>query len=213
MTSKNIDRLVARWNGLDRPLFKGRLIDATGCKCAQGDVLSYLGGLTDDALRTLAQHDADAATAKLLGISLTHSILLRCVNDTQDGAPAIVLTNPEAVLGDQAHLVLAFWHHLDGMTTAQWAVAEENAWGASEDVAWKAALAAVWTVALAAVWTVALAGARDVALKAALAAVWTTNEIQGHTKLSGAPFFLPIFGITLDELRTLAATAQKVVNS
>ncbi len=199
MTSNNIDRLVARWNGLDRPLFKGCLIDDTGCKCAQGDALSYLGGLTDDALRTISQERADAETAKLLGISRTHSVLLRRVNDKQDGAPSIVLTNPEAVLGDQANLVLAFWRYLDGRTPAQWDAAGEAARTAAGTAAWQAAEVAAGAAAEVA--------AGCAAGTAAGVAAWATNEIQGHAKLSGAPFFLPMFGITLDELRTLAATA------
>lgn len=35
--------MVSRWSGLDRPLFKGKLIDDDGCKCAQGDVLFCAG--------------------------------------------------------------------------------------------------------------------------------------------------------------------------
>jgi hypothetical protein len=54
---------------------------------------------------------------------------LRSVNDSVDGAPSIVLTNPEKILGDQAHIVLAFWLHLDGMTEKDWAAARAAAVG------------------------------------------------------------------------------------
>ena len=105
--------------------------------CAQGQALHLLGGWTPRKLRDTAQAEADAATAKLLNISRAHAILLRSVNDTQDGAPAIVLTHPERIIGDHARQVLAFWLALDSFTAEQWAAARAAAWdaaGASNEI-------------------------------------------------------------------------------
>jgi hypothetical protein len=131
-----IETIVSRWSGLERPLFKGKLIDSDGCKCAQGDVLSCVG-FSDEQLYKMEQRDADIETAKALGISVTHSVLLRSVNDKVDGAPQIVLTNPEQVLGDKAPYLLAFWLYLDQMSVAARAAAGAAAWAA-----WDAAGAA-----------------------------------------------------------------------
>nr|MBA3577456.1 hypothetical protein [Sphingomonas sp.] len=48
--------------------------------------------------RDADQDDADKEAAKLLDISIAHAILLRSVNDKADGAPSVVLTNPEKIL-------------------------------------------------------------------------------------------------------------------
>jgi hypothetical protein len=119
-----IDAIVARWRGADRPLFKGTLITPDGpdgnvCRCAQGDVL-HVAGYTDHDLYAMSQHDADKSVAKLLGISVAHSILLRNINDKHDGSPQDVLAHPEKLIGPNAPLVLAFWKHLDTMTKADW---------------------------------------------------------------------------------------------
>jgi hypothetical protein len=119
-----IAELIARWDANEGKPYKGSLIDWSayeadnsniGCMCAQGQVLHLLAGWTPEQLRNTDQDEADRETAKRLNISVAHSILLRNINDKADGAPSIVLTNPEKVLGDQAHIVLAFWLHLDRM--------------------------------------------------------------------------------------------------
>jgi hypothetical protein len=150
--------------------------------CAQGQVLHLIGGWSPEKLSKTPQWSADLQTAKLLNISVAHAILLRSVNDKADGAPSVVLTNPEKVLGDQAHIVLAFWRHLDRMTDEQWAAARDAAWAAAgaaaRDAAWAAAGAA------------ARAAARD-------AASYACSEIQGAKLMRerGQPFFfLPMFG-------------------
>ena len=166
--------MVQRWTDpKSRPLFKGSLIDETGCKCAQGDVLSC-SGWTDEQLRAMTQDSADSEVAKILGISRAHAVLLRQVNDAKDGCPQEVLSNPEKVLGDQADKVLSFWLRLDGLTSEQW--------DAAGDAAGAAAGAAAW----------------DAAWDAARAAAGAANEIQGAAIMreKGLPFFfLPMFGI------------------
>jgi hypothetical protein len=120
--------LLERWDSGEGKPYKGRLIDwdafeadksNIGCMCAQGQVLHLLGNWSPKRLANTEQEKADKATAKLLNISIAHSILLRSVNDKADGAPS-VLTHPEKILGDQAHIVLAFWLHLDRMKAKDW---------------------------------------------------------------------------------------------
>ena len=210
-----LDELLARWP-TDIP-FKGKLIDANGCMCAQGQVLHYIGGMTPDDLREIDQADADRETAELLGITRAHAVLLRRVNDSMPGAPTCVLTEPEKVLGDQAQRMLAFWRHLDGMTADDWhrvSAARAAAWYAAWYAAWDAARAAAGTAArdaaldaaLAAAWDAASAAAwdaaSDAAWDAASAAARASNEIQGATIMreQGQPFFfLPMFGFATPE--------------
>jgi hypothetical protein len=178
--------------------YKGRLISDDGtCMCAQGQALHYLGNMSVEELRVISQRDADRQVAEIFGISLGQSTLLRIVNDKFDGAPSNVIRNPELVLGSQAHIVLAFWSHLDGLTRAEWegvaalaaagAVAPWSApWSAAGEAAWEAAYQVVWT-ALGAVapW------------RAARIAAGATHEIQGASVLRARnlPFyFLPLFG-------------------
>ena len=128
--------LIARWNTDEGKPYKGSLIDMAafenspgdiGCMCAQGQVLHLIGGWDAHRLNTETQAVADVATAKLLNISRAHAVLLRTVNDKTDGAPAIVLTNPGKVLGDQWSKLLDFWWHLDGLTHAHHAAARAAA--------------------------------------------------------------------------------------
>jgi hypothetical protein len=206
--------MVQRWTDpKSRPLFKGSLIDETGCKCAQGDVLAC-SGWTDEQLRAMTQDSADSEVAKILGISRAHAVLLRQVNDAKDGCPQEVLSNPEKVLGDQADKVLSFWLRLDGLTSEQWDAAGAAARDAAWDAAWDAARAAAgaaardaaWYAARDAAWDAAWGAARDAAWSAAWsaagdaarAAAGAANEIQGAAIMreKGLPFFfLPMFGI------------------
>jgi hypothetical protein len=222
-----IDTMLERWSGLERPLFKGKLIDAEGCKCAQGDVL-FCAGFTDAQLRNMEQSKADRETATILGISRTHAVLLRNVNDKSRGCPQLVLSHPEQIIGDKAPILLAFWLYLDNMSDAArdagwdaaqdaaWdaaravaravagAVAGAAAWDAARDVARDAARDVAWAAAGAAAWDVAGAAARDAAWDAA----WASTEIQGMDKLEAdgrEPYFLAFFGLkTWDEVRVLA---------
>jgi hypothetical protein len=225
---QSLEAILARWDSGEGKPYKGSLIDwaayeadpeSIGCMCAQGQVLHIMAGWSPDKLRNTEQDDADKETAKLLNISIAHAILLRLVNDKADGAPSIVLTHPEKVLGDQAHVVLAFWRHLDRMTDEQWAAARDAAraaaraaaWAAAWDAAWDAARAAARDAARAAAWDAAWdaarAAARAAAWDAADAAAYACGEIQGARILreQGKPFFfLPMFGFS-DPEAVLAA--------
>ena len=184
----DIAELLDRWNSDEGKPYKGSLIDwqayeadtgNIGCMCAQGQALHLLGGWTADQLRDTKQAEADLATAKLLNISRTHAILLRSVNDTQDGAPAIVLTHPERIIGGSARTVLAFWLALDGFTKEQWVAAGDAAWVAARDAAWAAAWDAAWDAARDAARAAARAAARSAARAAAGDAenAWQTQQL------------------------------------
>ena len=226
-TSTDVTALIARWqSGVDKP-FKGKLIDvaayeanpeSVSCFCAQGQALHLIGGYEPRALEKMRQADADKATAELLGISRAHAVLLRNTNDSIDGAPAIVLTNPELVIGDQAPTILAFWWHVDRMTKEQWAAAGDAAWAAARAAAWDAAWAAAraaardaardaagaaaWAAAWNAAGGAARAAAWDAAGDAARAAAWdaardATADIMGASQMRAkgqAFYFLPMFG-------------------
>jgi hypothetical protein len=189
---QNIAELIARWDSGDGMPYKGELIDMNaydpakpdiGCMCAQGQVLHLIGGWSVYKLDAAEQANADREVAKLLNISIAHAILLRNVNDKIDGAPSIVLTDPAKVLGDQAHILLAFWLHLDAMTGDDWlkvaaagAAAGAAARDAAGDTAGAAARAAAWAAAWAAAgdaaWAAAWAAAGDAAWAAAWDAAW-----------------------------------------
>jgi hypothetical protein len=223
-----IETLIAKWAEPEGIPFKGNLISADGCMCAQGQALHYVGGWSHDRLRNVEQAEADRETARLLNISVAHVILLRRVNDSEPGAPSVVLTDPAQVLGDQAETVLAFWRHLDRMTAEQWPAAGAAAGDAAGAAARAAARAAAGDAAGAAARAAARAAAWDAAGPAAGPAAWdaawdaawaaagpaagaaagcATNEIQGARILRerGQPFtFLPMFGFA-DPEAVLAA--------
>jgi hypothetical protein len=180
-----ITDLIERWNTNEGKPYKGSLIDRNSyaegdlsCMCAQGQVLHVVGGWDADRLADAEQADADEATAKLLNISRAHAILLRNVNDKVDGAPAIVLTDPGKVLGDQWSKLLDFWWHMNTLDGDGWRKV-----AATRAAAWAAAGAAAWDAARAAAGDAAWAAVRD--------AAW---EIQGAETLKREFFFLPLFG-------------------
>ena len=192
----DITKLIERWNSDEGKPYKGSLIDMDSysdgnlsCMCAQGQVLHVVGGWDADRLSDTDQPEADEATAKLLNISRAHVVLLRNANDKIDGAPAIVLTDPGKVLGDQWSKLLDFWWHLDTMGVddgetvyAAWAAAGAAAWGAARDAAWVAARDAAWVAA---------------GVAAGDAAGAATREIQGADLMRERGqlfFFLPMFG-------------------
>jgi hypothetical protein len=176
-----LSELLERWDSGDGKPYKGSLIDwsayqdnpeSLGCMCAQGQALHVLAGWSPQKLKDTEQQEADRETAKLLNISLGHAILLRGVNDSVDGAPSIVLTDPAKAIGDQADKILDFWAHLDSMTADQWAAAWDAARDAARDAAWAAAWDAARDAARAAAWDAARDAARAAAGAAARAAAW-----------------------------------------
>jgi hypothetical protein len=210
-----IETLVAKWAEPGGVPFKGELISNDGCMCAQGQALHYVGGWSPLKLRNVEQSFADRETARLLDISVAHAVLLRRVNDSEPGAPSVVLTDPAKVLGDQAETVLAFWRHLDRMTAEQWDAAWAAAGATTGAAAWAtardAALDAAWDAALAAAGATTGATAVAAPMAAAWAAAGAANEIQGARILRerGQPFtFLPMFGFPDPEAVLAAENAQ-----
>ena len=131
----------------------------------------------------------------------TPPILMRRVNDSQLGAPSVVITDPAKVLGDQAETVLAFWRHLDRMTPRQWAAARAVARQAARvasgvasgqaagEAAGEAARVASGVAAGEAAGQAALQVARQAAGEAARVAAWLAeralNGIQGAAITGG----------------------------
>ncbi len=124
----NQQKIIDFWNNERNIPFKGKLISEeppaegqppTTCMCAQGQVLHLIGGKTVEELRDLYQDLADKDVAKLLGISVTHSRLLRTINDEREGSPQDVLSNPEKYLGPNWETVLRWWLYYDSLTFEQ----------------------------------------------------------------------------------------------
>jgi hypothetical protein len=123
------ETLLAFWEDPRNIPFKSSLIseeppgdgkEPTTCMCAQGQALYKIGGYTEDDLRIIEQSKADREVARLLVISVAHSVLLRLINDGQPGAPSDVLTSPEKYLGKNCHAVMKFWWAMDGLSQGQW---------------------------------------------------------------------------------------------
>jgi hypothetical protein len=150
------DELLDYWPG-NIP-FKGGLVSDDGtCMCAQGQALHFLDGVSPAELHNYDQASADNRVAELFGISRAHAVLLRMINDGRPGAPSVVIRNPAQVLGDQSETVLAFWRHLDRMTTEQWRAASDAEWAAE----WDTELDTEWAAARAAAGAEAGAAASD----------------------------------------------------
>ena len=226
MNQELANKLVSRWNGPNGRPLSGKLIDtskqtdAPDCMCAHGWAL-YESGMTTDEISRIDQSKADTEVAKRLGISRAHAVVLRKINDSRPDSPSIVLTDSSAVLGDQADLILQFWHYLDRMDANAWTkiyaawdvardaardVARDAAWDAAGDAARDVAMDAARDAARAAAWDAAWDAAGDVARDAARDAAWAaagaTSEIQGAAVMRerGIPFFfLPIFGFDSPE--------------
>jgi hypothetical protein len=102
--------------------FKGKLIsknaDGTCVMCAQGQVL-LRNGYSEEALFEMGISKADKETARILGISVAHSVFLRHINDGEEGSPQEVLTNPGKYLGLNWEKVLDFWFYFDTLTEEQ----------------------------------------------------------------------------------------------
>ena len=96
--------------------------------CAQSEaiMLSKSIGVMDFQALWKGGLNLDKITAKTLGISVIHSILLRRFNDLSSRSPAIVLNEPEKVLGRNWGKVLEFWHFIDSLTQGQWEELQEE---------------------------------------------------------------------------------------
>jgi hypothetical protein len=195
--------MLAFWESPRNIPFKGSLIsdepindgeEPTTCMCAQGQVLHLQAGYTEEDLRDIVQEEADREVAKLLGISTAHSVLLRKINDSQDGAPSDVLTNPQKYLGPNWNKVLEFWHKLDSLNPDQWRTVTDRyrnldfvAGNAARDAARDAARGAAWFAAGSAAWSAPY--------DAAGAAAGSVAEYATEELISGIEnqVFVPLF--------------------
>jgi len=121
--------LLAFWEDPRNIPFKSSLIseeppgdgkEPTTCMCAQGQTLHIVGGYSEKDLRNTTQSKADREVARLLDISVAHSVLLRLINDGKPGAPSDVLISPEKYLGKNCHAVMKFWWFIDSLGKGQW---------------------------------------------------------------------------------------------
>jgi hypothetical protein len=127
--SSAAQEMVNFWKNSREIPFKGHLIfDENGenCMCAQGQVLIRHGQYTIDQLKKLSQEKANKEVARILNISIAHSILLYIINDREKGSPEDVLGNPERYLGPNYEAVLKFWWFLDGLSKKQWKVVSQR---------------------------------------------------------------------------------------
>ena len=220
--------LLDRWATDEGKPYEGSLIDMDaykarpdniGCMCVQGQLLHLVGGWTPEQLVKASQYEADRKTADLLNISRAHAVLLRQVNDSTEGAPAIVLTDPGKVLGENWSTVLDLWCALDRPQPAAWgsagdaageAAAGAAAWEAACEAAGDAAGEAAWEAAWGAAWGSAGDAAGDAAGEAAgeaaggaaWAAARGSNEVQAakiFRRDGRAFYFLPLFGFATPE--------------
>ena len=218
------ETLLAFWENPRNIPFKGSLISdespspgmpETTCMCAQGQALFIVGGYSKEELFSIVQDQADKEVAKLLDISVAQSVLLRKINDSQDGAPSDVLTNPQKYLGPNWDKVLEFWHKLDSLTEEQWKIVTDryrnldySAKRAAREAAWEARCGSTYLVDVASVVTVDAAktaaskgaagdaAASVVAVDASLAAGYATLELMSmhilleqDKKLTFVPMF------------------------
>ena len=167
--------------------------------CAQGQALYMIGGYTEEDLRNIEQSKADKEVAHLLGISVAHSVLLRKINDGQDGAPSDVLTNPEKYLGPNYETVLNFWTFIGSLTEDNWKEVARRynaldyaARDAAKYAARYAARGAAWYAAGSAADGSAARGAAGSAAEyaAGSAAYYATYELMGDIE---NPVFVPLF--------------------
>jgi hypothetical protein len=131
-------QIVSYWKNSRVIPFKRKLIskDDNGnvCMCAQGQVLYKLGGYTEEQLFDMSTYTADKETARILGISLTHSVFLRKINDKCEGSPQDVLSNPAKYLGPNWENVLNFWIYLDTLSIEERGEMKDLYWDLDDNV-------------------------------------------------------------------------------
>jgi hypothetical protein len=143
-------KIVSYWKNSRVIPFKRKLIskDDNGnvCMCAQGQVLHIVGGYTEKQLFEMETNISDKETARILGISLSHSVFLRMINDTCEGSPQDVLSNPAKYLGPNWEDVLNFWIYIVTLSDEEkeemrqcYLALDENMRDSAWDVAWNSA--------------------------------------------------------------------------
>lgn len=128
----SITELLASWETAEGEPLKGDLIDISrykrgdlSCMCAQGQLLYVVGKWSAERLTCTSQGKADTAVARLLNISRGHAILLRKINDQEEGSPALVLTDPSRIIGRAWNTMLDFWWYLDELEQGKYELTDE----------------------------------------------------------------------------------------
>jgi hypothetical protein len=183
-------KIVSYWKTSRDIPFKGQLIDKDDngnvCMCAQGQALHIVGGYTQEQLFDMSVPKADKETARILGISLAHSVFLRIINDNCEGSPQDVLSNPAKYLGPNWEDVLNFWIYLDTLSNKERKEMGQRFWGLdvsvleyARDAARDAAIEVVGWEFINAAWRAAV----DVTGRCIFSCA--TYELIGHHKLLG----------------------------
>lgn len=131
MNNKLVNKLIKKWsspNGLPAKGYELVRQDGGLSPCAQSEAIMLSKGMGTMDLEAFLKggmsaidgSNLDKITAKALNISLIHSILLRRFNDLSSQSPAVVLNEPERVLGNNWAKVLEFWHFIDSIPKDQW---------------------------------------------------------------------------------------------
>jgi hypothetical protein len=197
--------MVAFWEDPQNIPFKGKPISDDGLMSAQGQTLHLEGGYTVEQLQKMSQFDADRYTARILGISVVHSELLKYVNGKFPGAPQDVLTNPEKYLGPNYQEVLRFWAHLDTLSFEQLNNAHNRYWDLDSEDRYKS-----WDLAICACLCTIGWDKTKVVYDASGLYEEATGELIGYHELMerGIPLtFVPLFGFDPFDKNSLSENA------
>jgi hypothetical protein len=189
--------IVSYWETQRDIPFKGQLIDKDDngnvCMCAQGQALHIVGGYTEKQLFEMGTNISDKETARILGISLTHSIFLRVINDKCEGSPQEVLSNPAKYLGPNWEDVLNFWIYLDTLSNkekdeieSRYFVLDEHVHDYAIDAAWNAAAEVVGREFRNAAWRAAITATGRWVFG------YATLELIAHHNLKTPATFIPL---------------------
>lgn len=130
MNKKLIKKLTEKWSSPDGMPAKGSALAEGGMglsPCAQSEAVMLSKGIGVVDFKAFLEGslsksyndwggNLDQVTAKALGISVIHAILLRRFNDLSSLNPAIPLNEPEKVLGKNWEKVLEFWHFVESLS-------------------------------------------------------------------------------------------------
>lgn len=124
-----VNKLTKKWSKPEGLPGKGyELVRQEGglSPCAQSEAIMLSKGMGVMDFQaflkggTMRGSNLDKVTARTLKISVIHSILLRRFNDLSSQSPAIVLNEPEKVLGKNWRKVLDFWYYIDSISQDGW---------------------------------------------------------------------------------------------
>jgi hypothetical protein len=182
--------IVDFWTTTRTIPFKRKLIhrnkDGSCSMCAQGQVL-HRNGYSEEELLNMSIFKADKETARILGISVAHSIFLRKINDSEAGSPQEVLSNPGKYLGPNWEKVLDFWLYLDTLSDEQLRIVGERYYALDMR---ERSIARDKATHNARITTIYADNAVDSVYHNNIAAMYATLELIGRVE---KPVFVPMF--------------------